>query len=138
MGRFVKGDVVVLPFPFSDLTTSKKRPAVVVAPLTGDDVLVCQITSKTIGDSYVIPVSGADFTKGKLRQDSNIRPNRLFTADSAIILYLAGKLSNEKMAEVLGGLNEGQLIAVSGLNTLVDGQAVAPHVDTQTALVPSQ
>ena len=39
MGRFVKGDVVVLPFPFSDLTTAKKRPAVVVASLTGDDVL---------------------------------------------------------------------------------------------------
>lgn len=100
MGRFVKGDVVVLPFPFSDLTTSKKRPAVVVAPLTGYDVLVCQITSKTVKDNYGIPVSSADFTSGRLHHDSNIRPNRLFTADSAIVLYRAGKLTANKMAEV--------------------------------------
>ena len=100
MGRFVKGDVVVLPFPFSDLTTSKKRPAVVVASLTGDDVLVCQITSKTISDQYGVAVSAGDFTTGKLHHASNIRPNRLFTADSAIVLYRAGKLAERKMAEV--------------------------------------
>jgi mRNA interferase MazF len=100
MGRFVKGDVVVLPFPFSDLTTSKKRPAVVVASLTGDDVLVCQITSKTVSDHYSVPVTSADFATGKLHHDSNIRPNRLFTADSAIVLYRAGKLTANKMAEV--------------------------------------
>jgi mRNA interferase MazF len=101
MGRFVKGDVVVLPFPFSDLTTSKKRPAVVVATLTGDDVLVCQITSKAISDHYGVPVSSTDFTTGKLHRDSNVRPNRLFTADSAIVLYRAGRLRTEKMLEVI-------------------------------------
>lgn len=49
MGKFVIGDVVVVPFPFSDLSASKKRPALVVATLSGDDVILCQITSKTIG-----------------------------------------------------------------------------------------
>ena len=44
MGAFVKGDVVVAPFPFSDLSATKKRPALVVATLTGDDVILCQIT----------------------------------------------------------------------------------------------
>ena len=60
MGRFVKGDVVVAPFPFSDLSTTKKRPAVVVAVFTGDDVVLCQITSKTITDYYAIPVSASE------------------------------------------------------------------------------
>lgn len=46
MGRFVKGDVVVVPFPFSDLSTTKRRPALVVADLTGDDVVLCQITTR--------------------------------------------------------------------------------------------
>jgi len=41
MGRAVKGDVVVVPFPFSDLSAAKKRPALVVATLEGDDVLLC-------------------------------------------------------------------------------------------------
>jgi hypothetical protein len=47
-------------------------------------------------------------------------------------------LVNDKEAEVVGGLQEGQLIATSGINSIVDGQAVAPHVDTQTALSPPQ
>ncbi len=38
MARFIKGDVVVVPFPFSDLTRAKRRPALVVAELEGDDL----------------------------------------------------------------------------------------------------
>ncbi len=100
MGRFVKGDVVVAPFPFSDLSASKKRPALVVAALTGDDVLLCQITSQATADSYAVSLLKTDFANGKLNKDSNIRPNRLFTADSNIILYRAGTLKTVKMAEV--------------------------------------
>ena len=101
MGTFVRGDVVVVPFPFSDLSTAKRRPALVVASLTGDDVILCQITSRTVTDSYAIPISNADFTTGSLRQDSNVRPNRLFTADSNIVLYRAGVLSSRKVQEVV-------------------------------------
>jgi len=43
--RFVRGDVVVLPFPFSDLTESKRHPALVLAELDGDDRILCQIRS---------------------------------------------------------------------------------------------
>jgi hypothetical protein len=55
MGTFVKGDVVVFPFSFSDLSAAKRRPALVVATLTGDDVILCQITSRSVADSYAIP-----------------------------------------------------------------------------------
>ena len=101
MGRFVKGDVVVAPFPFSDLKSNKKRPAAVVASLTGDDVILCQITSKATSDGYAVSLTSADFQTGALRQDSNIRPNRLFTADSKIILYRAGVLTKTKLDEVV-------------------------------------
>jgi mRNA interferase MazF len=47
------------------MSASKKRPALVVATLTGDDVILCQITSKTISDSYAIPLT-ADFKTGTL------------------------------------------------------------------------
>jgi len=101
MGKFVKGDVVVAPFPFSDLSDAKKRPALVVAALTGDDVLLCQITSKTITDNYAVPIADTDFTSRGLHQPSNIRPNRLFTADGNIILYRAGVLTSRKVQEVV-------------------------------------
>lgn len=101
MGGFVKGDVVVVPFPFSDLSAAKRRPALVVAALTGNDVILCQITSKAICDEYAVTISDSDFISGGLRQESNIRPNRIFTADSAIILYRAGELSSQKVREVI-------------------------------------
>lgn len=73
----------------------------VLAALTGDDIVVCQITSRAIADGYAIPITAGDFTSGGLRQESNARPNRLFTADSAIILYQAGTLSTPKVEDVI-------------------------------------
>jgi len=55
MAKFIKGDVVVIPFPFSDLTQTKRRPALVISTLEGDDVILCQITSQTFRDNYAIP-----------------------------------------------------------------------------------
>jgi mRNA interferase MazF len=101
MGAFVKGDVVVVPFPFSDLSAAKKRPALVIATLTGNDVILCQITSQALTDTYAVPLVDGDFRNGSLRQVSNVRPNRLFTAEAGIILYRVGTVSTEKMQEVV-------------------------------------
>lgn len=87
--------------PFSDLSAAKRRPALVVAALAGNDVILCQITSKAICDEYAVAISDSDFVSGGLRQESNIRPNRIFAADSAIILYRAGELSSQKVREVI-------------------------------------
>ena len=100
MEEFMKGDVVVLPFPFSDLSASRRRPALVVAILTGDDIILCQITSEARIDDYSIVLTNKDFKKGKLPVTSMIRPNRLFTADKSIIQYKAGSLSKNKVKEV--------------------------------------
>ena len=74
MARFVKGDVVVVPFPFSDLSQAKRRPALVMANLRGDDLILCQITSQAVKDSYAVAIADADFAEGGLKQPSHIRP----------------------------------------------------------------
>ena len=106
MAKFVKGDIVVIPFPFSDLSQSKRRPALVIARLEGNDAILCQITSKTIKDIYAISIDDTDFTSGNLKQPGNVRPNRLFTADSHIILYRAGHIKNNKLNQVIEKLVE--------------------------------
>ena len=78
MARFVKGDVVVVPFPFSDLTQAKRRPALVIAELSGDDLILCQITSQNIKDIYALSLINPDFETGGLNRESNIRPNRFY------------------------------------------------------------
>jgi mRNA interferase MazF len=106
MAKFVKGDVVVVPFPFSDLSQSKRRPALVIAPLEGNDNILCQITSTNIRDNYAISIDDVDFDSGGLKQVSNIRPNRLFTADNQIILYQVGSLKKDKLVQVVDRLIE--------------------------------
>lgn len=92
MAKFVKGDIVVIPFPFSDLSGSKRRPAFVLADLSGSDIILCQITSRFKKDKFSIELSQTDFTNGGLPVLSYIRPNRIFTADKNIIIRNAGTL----------------------------------------------
>ena len=103
MERFVRGDVIVIPFPFSDLTQAKRRPALVLSVLPGNDLILCQITSQEIQDMYAVILQKEEFESGNLNQTSNIRPNRLFTADTNIVLYKVGNLKTNKMYEVLRG-----------------------------------
>lgn len=100
MEKFVKGDIVILPFPFSDLTGSRKRPALIVANLVGDDLILCQITSEARFDNYSTSLKDNNFEEGSLKQTSMIRPNRLFTADKSIIDYKAGSLKKNKLKEI--------------------------------------
>ena len=81
---------MIVPFPFSDLSQAKRRPALVLATLQGDDLILCQITSRPVADGYAIVLETTDFSSGSLNQSSNIRPNRLFTADRQLILSKAG------------------------------------------------
>ena len=100
MEEFVKGDVVVLPFPFSDLSNSKRRPALVVANLKGEDTILCQITSKTRIDDYSVILTNEDFNKGSLDCVSLVRTSRLFTADKSLILYKIGSIKKSKIKEI--------------------------------------
>jgi mRNA interferase MazF len=101
MAKFVKGDIVVVPFPFSDLTKAKRRPALVIVDLEGDDIILFQITSQLNKDNHSIAINEGNFKEGNLRQVSNIRPNRIFTADSSIILYKVGALNNYMINRVI-------------------------------------
>jgi mRNA interferase MazF len=99
LGQFVKGDVIVLTFPFSDLSQTKRRPALVIAALRGDDLIIWQITSQARDDAYSVQLDDSDFTAGGLNRISRIRPNRLFTADSGIVVYRAGQVTASKLNE---------------------------------------
>lgn len=106
MGRFVKGDVVVVPFPFSDLSASKRRPALVLVAHNRGDLILCQITSQAFTDEMAITVGVTDYMEGGLKSTSNIRINKLFTADANIILYKAGRLCDNKIIEVIEKITE--------------------------------
>jgi len=100
MNKYRKGAIVVLPFPFSDLTATKKRPALVLADLEGDDLILCQITSNFRHDPYEVTLTQEDLSEGFLKHVSLIRVNKIFTAAFEIIEYELGKVNDNKMQEV--------------------------------------
>ena len=101
MGKFVKGDIVVINFPFSDLTGAKRRPALVLSDLDGDDIILCQITGQSKADKYSITLIYDDYEDGSLKAESIVRPNKLFTADKNAIIYLACRITSAKTDEVV-------------------------------------
>ncbi len=106
MGKPPIGEVVVLPFPQTNLQSGKRRPALVVADLKGDDLILCQITSQFRSDGYSVPLAVVDFERGRLTVESFIRPNRLFTVEQSVILYAVGKVKDFKLREVRAKIRE--------------------------------
>ncbi len=101
MGKPVAGEVVGIPFPQTDLKAGKRRPALVLVDLPGDDLILCQIMTRARSDESSIAVDAADFERGQLAHPSYIRPQRLFTVEQRVILYSVGKVKASKLAEVL-------------------------------------
>ena len=101
MGKFTVGQVVSITFPFSDLASLKRRPALIVAIADFGDIILCQITSKPYSSSMPIELLSTDFAEGSLPVNSYIRPDKLFTAASSIVNTNYGIITSKKLSEVL-------------------------------------
>ncbi len=100
MARFVSGDIVVVPFPFTDLASAKVRPALVLAALSRGDVILCQITSQAAGHPEAVPILLTDFATGGLRRPSFALPHRVVTANEICVRRAVGRVKPDKLNEV--------------------------------------
>ncbi len=102
MGAPAAGAVVLVPFPFSDLSHAKRRPAVVLADVGRGDRLLCQITSNPYGDAVAVPLDTAAFARGSLEVQSYARPGKLFTASGDLIVAEVGALTPDALTKCPG------------------------------------
>jgi mRNA interferase MazF len=103
MARFVAGDVVILPFPYSDQAGGKKRPAVVLRETRDADLLVCMITSAAYG-SESIPLDKKNLESSELRVACSVRPDRLLVISPDLVEKKIGRLSREMTSTVKAAL----------------------------------
>ena len=101
MERLVKGDVVVLDFPFSNLIELKRRPALIIKVPKGEDIIVCQITAKSQEKSMEIPITNNDFIKNGLKRDSYIRLDKITSIKNTRIKYKIGSIKQEKFNKIV-------------------------------------
>lgn len=104
MGAFASRQVILLPFPFSDLSANKLRPALLLADAGKGDWVLCQITSRPYADTQAITLTDAGFAAGSLQRTSYARASKLFTAHESLFQRVAGTLKPELHAQVVEGV----------------------------------
>lgn len=91
------GSIVLVKFPFSNLKGQKIRPALALANVEFDNLILCQITSRSYTSKTAICIKSKDFSEGSLPVISYVRPDKLFTADTSIIKKEAAGTLNTKI-----------------------------------------
>ena len=102
--EYKKGDIVIIEFPFSDFSSKKKRPALIVSNervnKTGDFLMV-QITSKLREDDLSIRIHNTNYTKNKaLPLESCIRLHKIFSLNKNLIIRKETSLKQIFLREV--------------------------------------
>jgi mRNA interferase MazF len=97
MERFIAGDIIAINYPFTDLSSFKSRPALIIAKVNENDFIISQITSQKYDEKISIKIIDEDLIKGKLNKESFILPAKLFTSDSKLFKYKIGQLNIEKL-----------------------------------------
>jgi mRNA interferase MazF len=92
-----QGEIVLIPVPFTDLTTQKRRPVIVVSSDRHNrgsaDVVVVAMTSRTYSDAFSFQIDSSDLVAGKLNHPGTVRVDKIYTLATAIIVKRFGKVS---------------------------------------------
>jgi mRNA interferase MazF len=113
-GTLVKQrDIVLIPFPFSDLNCYKRRPALVISTdqynCRNQDVICCAITSNPF-ETYGLPILLDDLESGQLSFESSIKPTKVFTVKKSVVIKNLARLCIPKSREAIRQLVQEILI----------------------------
>jgi mRNA-degrading endonuclease toxin of MazEF toxin-antitoxin module len=107
---YPRGSVVLVPFPFTDLSGRKRRPALVVSPdgFHEEDLILCAITSHVPEDlaGHEVLLEPTDMFDRQLPKRSVVKVGKLFTMHQRLIAVHFGTVKDEKVREVLARLAE--------------------------------
>ena len=104
MEGLVRGDIVIIPVPYSDIFFEKKRSALVIAVSGKSDYIFCSISTKNTRDRFCLELNSEDLVSGALIVKSYVHCNRIFTLYSGKVLYKVGRLTRLKHEQVIVAL----------------------------------
>lgn len=100
--KYHQGDIVLLPYPYTDLSEIKQRPAVIISKdaINKQNYIVAKITSVIHADNFSFPIAPSDINQ-ELRFDSEVRTNELFTVNAAIIIKKFASFKKESLRRLI-------------------------------------
>lgn len=98
------GDVALVPFPYTDLSSRKQRPALVLTPASYNrhhaDVLAAYVTSRRQESRWVVRVDDTDLAHGRFPRTSWVRADKLATLEQRLVRRVVARLDHGTMGQV--------------------------------------
>lgn len=106
--KIKQGDIILVPFPFSDLSSSKTRPALVISKkeLPWDDILVCAITSKEGKKEFESVLDESSLSEGSLPVKSYVRIHKVATLNKNIVKAKLARINSKSLKEISNKLSD--------------------------------
>ncbi len=102
--QFNQGDIIIVPFPFSDLTRVRQRPVLVLSKTNylreSEYVVTCGITSNLKDSKFSILIGNPNLIEGNIPTKSRIKVDKLFTLEQNIIIKKIGRINKETFERV--------------------------------------
>ena len=105
-----QGDIVLIPVPFTDLSSTKRRPVIVVSNddynQRRQDIVVVAMTSNLSTGKYAFTISSSDLERGKLNRPGQIRVDKLYTLSQSIVVKTFGRVDAATLDRIRGLLHD--------------------------------
>lgn len=107
MAKFNQGDIVLIPYPYTDLSNTKKRPVVIISKdaINKQNFIVSKITSVIRNDQFTFTIKDTD-TETKLKFKSEVRTNEIFTVHKSLIIKTLTSFKKESLKQLTEKIKE--------------------------------
>jgi len=99
-----QGDIVLIPVPFTDLTTAKRRPVIILSNneyhRATPDMVVVAMTSNPTATPYTFTISNDDLAAGTLNPPGTVRADKIYTLSQQLIVKTSGKLNDATISRI--------------------------------------
>ncbi len=99
-----QGDILLVPIPFTDLSSQKRRPVIVVSNNTYNqkttDLVVVAMTSNPVETEYSFTVTSDDLEKGTLNHPGKVRVDKIYTISMSIVVKTFGRVNGKVMERI--------------------------------------
>ncbi len=102
-------EIILVPFPFSDQSGQKIRPALIVSNnsfnAAGEDIVVCAITSMIKSNQYSVLINQNDLEKGVLYEPSVVKVENIFKIQKSLIIKSIGSIKSTVLVKIVQAIN---------------------------------
>lgn len=99
-----QGDILLVPIPFTDLSSQKRRPVIVVSNNVYNqkttDLIVVAMTSNPIETDYSFTITSDDLEKGTLNHPGKVRVDKIYTISKSIVVKTFGRVNGKVMERI--------------------------------------